>query len=71
MAQVDLVDIAAGDTLIPDGTFKCLTPNKPYRVERNSRGGLYLNCTAGHHMLDGNLSDDKQSVIGFSKQEHK
>lgn len=56
-------DVHEGMVLIADDGFRCLHNGQHCEVKR-SGGGLYVECTHGHHYLDGQIEDG--GYIGFT-----
>ena len=65
--MMKLSDLKAGDRIIADEGFTCL-PVGPH-VVKDYNGELYVDCSCGKHMLDGQLDfTDCETIIGFSKE---
>ena len=65
---LDTAEVKAGNVLIADGGFTCLQEGQECLV-RDYGKGLYVECSAGEHYLDGQLTDDEERYVGFLKKE--
>ncbi len=53
-----LCDVTDGDIVELDSGFTCVNPGK-YIVHRDNGGGaLFIECSEGKHLLDGQEGDD-------------
>lgn len=57
-----LKDIQAGDTLIPDSGFTCITAGRIVTVEADDKGELFVPCKDGRHYLSGQAGDNGELV---------
>lgn len=48
-----------------DGDFTCVAPWTFHTVKRAECGGLYIDCSEGGHMLDGQVDGPTDHVIGI------
>ncbi len=60
-----LSDIKAGDIVVTDSRFTCMTSGK-HIVYKNG-DGFYLLCSHGRHYLDGQIDDETQELVGITK----
>jgi hypothetical protein len=60
-------NVKAGDKLVTDGGFTCITGDKVVIIQEDDKG-LYFECAAGKHYIDGQ-EDDDGSLIGLSPWE--
>lgn len=58
MKNAKASEVVAGTILYPDGDFTCMRANEPHEVRVGSSGNLYVECDAGEHSLEGQLSDN-------------
>lgn len=58
-----LSDLKAGQTILADAGFTCLKAG-PHEVKADG-SGLYVECSEGHHYLDGQ-KDEVGSLVGLS-----
>lgn len=59
-------DVKKGSIIISDGNFTCLKENQYCIVHKEDNNQLYVKCSEGRHFLDGQLSDDGKTYIGFT-----
>ncbi len=60
-------EVKAGDLLIPDAGFDCLTEGKAKLVLNDNLHGLYIKCSHDEHFLSGQISNDGREYIGLYK----
>lgn len=58
-------EVKAGDRLIADGGFDCLTKGEECDV-RSDKDGLYVACRQGQHYLDGQIGEGGV-LVGFER----
>ena len=59
-------EVKPGDRLIADAGFSCLPAG--IEVEVKAAPALYVDCCGcSRHYLDGRLSADRQSFVGFRR----
>lgn len=63
-----LSEIKFGDKIQVDGDFPCIFASEVKEVKTDGEK-LYVECTEGKHFLAGQLSDDKNTLIGIYKVE--
>lgn len=61
-ARVD--DVKAGDVLVTDGGFTCMSENE-HKTVKQDNGGLFVDCSEKRHYLDGQIEGDV--YIGLRK----
>ncbi len=62
-----LSDLKVGDTVQVDDGFTCMEPWSKKEVRQSSDGVLFVECSELEHCLDGQLADDRDSLIGIYK----
>lgn len=60
-----LSDIKAGDMVKTDKGFTCLDEGL-HRVEQTAAGDLFLKCSDGEHLLDGQQDGPGGDLVGIS-----
>lgn len=63
-------ELKQGDLVETDADFTCRKAHDwavVYRAGVGSDHHLYIECTMGHHRLDGQLGDDNDTLIGVYK----
>ena len=55
--------VRAGTKIVVDGGFTCVEEGERHVILEDD-DGLYFECRAGHHYLDGQLSDDELTYVG-------
>ncbi len=59
-----LSDLKAGDKIKADGGFTCVKEGN-HKVKSKKNGDLYIKCSEGKHLLDGQVGEDGE-LIGIS-----
>jgi hypothetical protein len=67
MTWAKLSELKAGDIVRLDGGFTCAKAGPALILE--DADGLYFECVAGKHYLDGQLLEDDDSLIGVTSTE--
>ncbi len=66
--KVKLSEVSVDDVLVADGGFTCLKQGEYLTVYENQNGELYVECSHGPHLLDGQVDwDDGDTLIGFTR----
>ncbi len=60
-----LSQLTPGDMVQVDGGFTCMTPWSLKTVWLRADCELYVKCEDGEHVLDGQLMDDMDSLVGL------
>lgn len=64
-AYATVAEVKAGTILQADGDFDCLGKGANVTVFTGDGGVLCFECAAGHHKLEGQLSDDGTYYVGL------
>jgi hypothetical protein len=57
--------VAVGTRLVTDGGFTCLGDHATRVVRADKRGELYISCSHGTHLLDGQFDGSGKFYVGF------
>lgn len=63
---VKLGEVSAGDTIYADSGFDCMEAGA-HTVLAAADGELYVECQKGQHWLSGQVEDESDHVIGFTR----
>lgn len=66
MPYVKLTEIRAGDILVADAGFTCMSAGEKL-VQADRYGELYISCSSGRHYLNGQLNDSGQ-LVGLTQK---
>jgi hypothetical protein len=65
-----LTDLKPGDLIVADDGFTCLTEGEVCEVLfSNDANEAYVKCSDGTHYLDGQLDEDGEIIVGFTRCE--
>ena len=68
MNGVNIEDLQAGDVLVADGGFTCLKEGQHVHVERRDSGELFVRCSEGKHLLEGQLDfGGNKTLVGLTR----
>lgn len=63
---IQISELQEGDKIEVDDGFDCAKPNTSHFVFKDEEG-FYIKCSRGKHLLDGQLEDDGDTLIGVFK----
>lgn len=55
----------AGDVLVADGSFTCISAGAKRTVQQDKNGALWIGCNDGRHYLEGQADDANRHYVGL------